>query len=62
MRQSAELFGMMSHRFQIDESQIRETVSLRPCMKKRRSSCDLVNKIIEPRTKSGLQTGENFPD
>ena len=25
MRQSAELFGMMSHRFQIDESQIRET-------------------------------------
>ena len=27
MRQSAELFGVMSHRFQIDESEIRERIS-----------------------------------
>ena len=49
MRQSAELFGMMSHRFQIDESEIRERIS----------SYDF-SKIMDPRVKA-LRTAEDFP-
>ena len=49
MRQSAELFGMMSHRFQIDESEIKERIS----------SYDF-SIIMDLRVKS-LRTAEDFP-
>ena len=46
MRQSAELFDMMSHRFQIDESQKSERI--------------FFSKNMDPRVKS-LRTAEDFP-
>ena len=57
MRQSVELFGMMSHRFQIDESSINDDSQRR----ERISSYDS-SKIMDPRDEPGLRTVELFSD
>ena len=54
MRQSAELFGMMSHRFQIDESSINDDSQRR----ERISSYDS-SKIMDPRAEP-VRTPEKF--